>query len=115
MDKRMIYIIKIFVHGNDGFEYYKFTVFYGYRGSVSSSVSLLTPSFRDRTEIHPFSVRIRVGPYTTRSQTSPKHASSTSTTHFLLTLAVRSLPYVTDQELKLRIRLIFFLMSHIRS
>ena len=67
-----------------------------------------------RTEKRPISVRIRVGPYTTRSQTSTKHASSTSTNHSLLTLAISSFPNVTNRELKLRGRAIFFLTLHVR-
>ena len=63
-----------------------------------------------RTEKGRFSVRIRVGQYTTRSQTSTKHASSTSTNHSLLTLAVSSFPDVTHQELKVRGRPILLLM-----
>ena len=67
-----------------------------------------------RTEKRPISVRIRVGPYTTRSQTSTKHASSTSTNHSLLTLAISSFPDVTNRELKQRRMAIFVLTLHVR-
>ena len=67
-----------------------------------------------RTEKGRFSVRIRVGQYTTRSQTSTKHASSTSTNHSLLTLAISSFPDVTHRELKQRRMTIFFLTLHVR-
>ena len=66
-----------------------------------------------RTEKGRFSVRIRVGQYTTRSQTSTKHASSTSTNHSLLTLAISSFPDVTHRELKQRRMTIFFLTLHV--
>ena len=49
----------------------------------------------------------------TCSHASPKYKASTSTTHFLPTLAVRSIPDVTHQELKVRWRPIFILMWHI--
>ena len=50
----------------------------------------------------------------TCSHASPKYKASTSTTHFLPTLAVRSLPDVTHQELKVHQRPIFILTLYVR-
>ena len=50
----------------------------------------------------------------TCSHASPKYKASTSSTHFLPTLAVRSLPDVTHQELKVRERPIFILTLNVR-
>ena len=48
------------------------------------------------------------------SHASPKYKASTSTTHFLPTLAVRSIPDVTHQELKVHQRPIFILTLNVR-
>ena len=50
----------------------------------------------------------------TCTHASPKYKASTSTTHFLPTLAVRSLPDVTHQELKVHQRPIFILTLNVR-
>ena len=50
----------------------------------------------------------------TCSHASPKYKASTSTTHFLPTLAVRSLPDLTHHELKVHHRPIFILTLYVR-
>ena len=50
----------------------------------------------------------------TCSHASRKYKASTSTTHFLPTLAVRSIPDVTHQELKVHQRPIFILTFNVR-
>ena len=67
-----------------------------------------------RTEKRPFPVRIRAWTYTTRSQTSPKHTSSTSTNHSLMIPAVSSFPDVTRQEQNHRRMPFFFPTLHVR-
>ena len=50
----------------------------------------------------------------TCSHASPKYKASTSTTHFLPTLAVRSIPDVTRQEPKVHQRPISILTLNVR-